>query len=185
LTFNLVHDSRINAINPPGGAYLLLTWRWNAEGLGSTHGNHSLFIDGRKYINMNSRRRHILALRSYYWTVVTGHTPYLDLPATNWAPSTGTSSRGFQSGRYRSNAMLYGEAEQRFQLGTNGLFGMVAFINASSVSEYGTQQFQYWTIGAGAGLRFKFNKYSQTNLSIDFGFSQNYWGVWLNVGEMF
>lgn len=167
ITFNLVHDSRTNAINPPRGAYLLLMWRWNAEGLGSTYDNNSLYIDGRKYISVSKQRQHILAFRSYYWTVINGHTPYLDLPATNWAPSTGISSRGFQTGRYRSNAMLYGEAEQRFQLGINGLFGMVAFINVASASEYGTQHFRSWTFGGGAGLRFKLNKYSQSNLCID------------------
>jgi hypothetical protein len=127
----------------------------------------------------------LLALRTYYWTVLTGDVPYLHLPATNWAPSSGIASRGFQSGRYRSNAMMYGEAEHRYQLGANGLLGLVTFMNVSSASEYGTQQFKYWKVGAGVGVRAKLNKYSNANLALDFGFSENYWSVWINVGEMF
>ncbi|MDL5048727.1 BamA/TamA family outer membrane protein [Oscillatoria amoena NRMC-F 0135] len=184
-TGNLVYDSRKNAINPRGGSYLLFSWRWNDTKLGSSFTNNSLFIDGRKYISINSSRWNILALRSYYWTIINGSTPYLDLPSTNWAPASGVASRGFQFGRYRSNAMLYAEAEHRYQLSSNGLWGLVIFANLASASEYGTQQFVYWHPGAGVGVRAKLNKYSDSNLSIDIAFSKNYWGVWLNIGEVF
>jgi hypothetical protein len=182
---NLVYDARINAINPPRGAYLMMTWRWNTTGLGSTYTNHTLFIDGRKYIPWSPTRNHILTLRSYYWTVLKGETPYLDLPATSWAPASGIASRGFETGRYRSNAMLYAEAEQRYQLTSNGLWGMVMFMNVVSASEYDTQHFKHWHAGAGVGVRTKLNKFSNTNLAVDLGFSQDYWSVWLNIGEVF
>ncbi|HEX6890474.1 MAG TPA: hypothetical protein VF141_07275, partial [Chryseolinea sp.] len=143
-TINLVYDSRTNAINPLRGGYMLLTLRRNEEWLGSTDFNSSLFLDGRKYVRFGRRYDHILAVRSYYWTVLRGETPYLGLPATNWVPSSGISSRGFQTGRYRSNAMVYFEAEQRYQLTDNGLLGLVAFLNISSASEYDTQQFKTW-----------------------------------------
>lgn len=185
VTLNLVYDARVNAINPPRGAYVLLSWRWNEQSLGSTYNNQSLFIDARKYLPLSVTRMHVLAFRAYYWTLISGTLPYLDLPATNWAPATGVASRGFQSGRYRSNAMLYAEGEQRYQLTANGLVGMVAFMNVSSASEMDTQHFKTWQVGAGAGLRVKFNKYSNSNLAIDLAFSQNFWSVWLNLGEMF
>jgi len=185
ITTNLVYDARSNAINPPKGAYLSIVWRWNDTALGSTFTNNSLFIDVRKYFPLSKERSHILGIRSYYWTVLSGETPYLDLPATNWAPTSGIASRGFQVGRYRSNAMLYTEAENRYQLSANGLWGLVMFANISSASEFDTQLFNHWQLGAGAGLRVKFNKYSNANLAIDFGFSHNYWGVWLNIGEVF
>jgi outer membrane protein assembly factor BamA len=186
VTLNLVYDARVNAINPPAGAtYLLLNYRWNMEGLGGTYTNHSLFADLRKYFSLQPNRRHVLGVRSYYWTVVKGKMPYLDLPSTNWAPAAGISSRGFQVGRYRSNAMLYAEVEQRYTVTTNGLLGFVTFANVMSASEFDTQHFKHWQIGAGFGARVKFNKYSDSNLAIDFGFSKNYWGVWLNLGEMF
>lgn len=184
-TANLVFDSRTNSINPPKGAYMLVLWRWNEKNLGSTYNNSSLFIEGRKYFRLSATHDNILAIRSYYWTVLNGQTPYLDLPATNWQPSSGIASRGFQTGRYRSNAMLYAEGEQRLQITENGLLGVVGFMNVSSASEYDTQNFKYWKVGAGFGLRTKFNKYSNTNIAIDLGFSQNYWGVWLNIGEFY
>lgn len=185
ITFNLVYDARVNAINPPRGAYLLVAWRWNSKSLGSTFNSNTLFVDLRKYFKLHPVRYNVLALRSFYWTVVNGKVPYLDLPSSNWAPSGGISNRGFQSGRYRSNALLYAETEQRFQLTENGLLGVVAFLNISSASEFDTQQFKHWHAGAGFGMRLKMNKYSNSNIAIDLGFSQNYWGVWLNIGEMF
>ena len=182
---NVVYDARVNAINPPKGSYLLINWRWNATELGSTYTNHILFMDGRKYIPLSHTRNHILAFRSYYWTVLKGESPYLDLPATSWAPASGVASRGFQTGRYRSNALLYAEGEQRYQLTSNGLWGMVVFMNIVSASEYDTQHFKHWHAGAGFGVRTKLNKFSNTNLAVDLGFSQNYWSVWLNIGEVF
>lgn len=185
-TINTVYDARINAINPPGGAaYLIFNYRWNAEAFGSTYNNQSLFLEGRKYFSLNQNRNHILALRTFYWTITKGKTPYLDLPSTNWSPTSGISSRGFQTGRYRSNAILYTEAEQRYQLSRNGLWGFVVFMNVSSAAEYDTQHFNHWHLGSGVGARMKFNKYSNSNLAIDFGFSKNYWSVWLNISEMF
>lgn len=184
-TANLVFDARKNAINPPNGAYMVISWRWNDTKLGSTYTNNSLFIDGRKYIPLSTTRINLIAVRSYYWTVLSGKTPYLDLPSTNWAPVNGIASRGFEIGRYRSNAMVYAEAEHRYQLSHNGLWGLVGFINIASASEFETQHFKYWQMGGGFGLRTKLNKFSNANIAIDLGFSNSYWGVWLNIGEVF
>lgn len=185
MTLNLAYDARVNAINPPKGSYFIATWRLNTKSLGSDHNYQTLFIDGRKYFPFKEDKMNLLALRAYYWTILTGDVPYLHLPSTNWAPASGIASRGFQSGRYRSNAMLYSEAEQRFQLTGNGLLGMVAFMNVSSASEFETQDFKYWQVGGGVGIRAKLNKYSNANVAIDLGFSENFWSVWINVGEMF
>jgi hypothetical protein len=185
LTANIVYDGRFNALNPPKGAYFIASYRINAKALGSDTDYQSLFIDARKYFPINKGKGNILAVRSYYWTILSGEVPYLYLPSTNWAPATGIASRGFQAGRYRSNAMLYGEAEERVNLTNNGLFGLVAFANISSASEFETQHFRYWKLGAGLGLRTKLNKYSNTNFALDFGFSSNFWSVWVNIGEMF
>jgi len=184
ITFNIAYDIRYNPINPPKGGYFLASWRVNTKSLGSDQDYQTLFIDARKYLPM-PRWKSIFALRSYYWTLLKGNAPYLHLPATNWAPASGIASRGFQSGRYRSNAMLYAEAEQRMNITANGLFGLVAFANVASASEFETQNFKTWKVGAGFGLRTKFNKYSNANFALDFGFSENFWSVWINLGEMF
>lgn len=184
VTFNIAYDIRYNPINPPKGGYLLASWRVNTKSLGSDQDYQTLFLDARKYLAL-PKVRSILAFRSYYWTMLTGNAPYLHLPATNWAPASGIASRGFQSGRYRSNAMLYGEVEQRYQLTQNGLIGLVGFVNVASASEFETQTFKTWKVGAGFGLRTKLNKYSNANFALDFGFSENFWSVWVNLGEMF
>jgi hypothetical protein len=185
LTANIVYDGRYNALNPPKGAYFIASYRINAKAFGSDTDYQSLFIDARKYFPIQRSKGNILAVRSYYWTILSGEVPYLYLPSTNWAPATGIASRGFQAGRYRSNAMLYGEAEQRVQLTNNGLFGMVIFANIASASEFETQNFKSWKTGVGFGLRAKLNKYANTNLALDFGFSDDFWSVWVNIGEMF
>jgi outer membrane protein assembly factor BamA len=185
VTMNVAYDARVNTINPPRGSYFIASWRVNTKTMGSDQNYQTLFIDGRKYFSLNPSWVNILALRSYYWTLLTGSAPYLHLPSTNWAPASGIASRGIQSGRYRSNAMLYGEAEHRYQLTSNGLLGMVTFMNVSSASEFETQNFKYWKIAGGVGLRAKLNKYSKANLALDLAFSDNFWSVWLNVGEMF
>lgn len=185
IQFSVKYDDRENAINPQQGAFILVVWRSNLEGLGSTFANNSLLVDVRKYFRQSKTRDNIFAFRSFYWTMVTGNVPYLDLPSTSWAPSSGISGRGFQWSRYRSNALLHAEGEQRFQITNNGLIGAVAFMNVSSASEFNTQHFRYWQVGGGVGLRLKMNKYSNTNIAVDLGFSQNYWGVWLNIGEVF
>lgn len=181
-----LYDSRVNPLNPQRGGYLNTTLRLNMKGLGSDFNQQSLFIDGRKYYALPSGRKcHVLSFRGFYWTVLDGDTPYLDLPSIGWAPASGIAGRGFQAGRYRSNAMVYGEVEQRFSLTRNGLLGVVLFGNVQSVSEFKSQQFRYWHAGGGIGLRVKMNKYSGANIAVDFGFSSDYWSVWLNIGEVF
>jgi Omp85 superfamily domain len=184
ITFNIAYDIRYNPINPPKGGYFLASWRVNTKSLGSDQDYQTLFIDARKYIPLPAWKS-IFAIRSYYWTMLTGNAPYLHLPATNWAPASGIASRGFQSGRYRSNAMMYAEAEQRLNITDNGLFGIVAFANVASASEFETQHFKTWKLGAGFGIRTKINKYSNANFALDFGFSEDFWSVWINLGEMF
>jgi hypothetical protein len=82
--------------------------------------------------------------------------------------------------------MLYQEIEYRFGITRNGLLGGVAFLNAQTFSEYPGEQFEQTNLGYGAGVRIKVNKYSNTNLGIDYGFgvggSQ---GLFVNLCEMF
>ncbi len=184
LTLPIVYDSRKNTLNPQGGFYTSFTLRNNSTIFGSTSDWRSIFLDVRKYFPIKDTRS-ILALRSYYWTVVSGDAPYFDLPSNGSEPAIGTSSRGIQRDRYRSNAMLYFESEYRFNILRNGFLGGVVFSNITSASEYETQNFQYWHPAAGAGVRVKFNKYTKVNVDFDWGFSKDYWGFYLNIGEVF
>jgi hypothetical protein len=185
LVFPVAYDSRINPINPQGGGYSLLNYRFNTPALGSDHEWHSLYWDNRKYFSFSKNRQNILALRGYYWTVLSGQVPYLDLPSIGWDLGIIPSGRGSQQGLSRSNAMLYFESEYRFDISANGLFGGVLFSNVTSPSDYGTQHFRSWYPAIGTGLRVKFNKYSRTNILMDIAFSKGYTGLYLNIGEAF
>jgi len=61
----------------------------------------------------------------------------------------------------------------------------VLFSNVNSVSEQNTNRFVYWHPAGGAGLRVKFNKKSDTNIGVDYGFSKNYSALLINLGEAF
>jgi hypothetical protein len=181
---NMMIDSRRNSINPAGGMYPAVDYRFNTTWLGSTQNWQSLFAEIRKYIPFEHKRQNILALWSYYWAITSGRAPYLDLPSIGW-DNTSKSGRGFQQNQYRSKSLFYSEAEYRRDISRNGFWGFVLFANLHGVSEFETGKFSYWHPAAGFGLRVKFNKLSKTNVAIDAGFSKGYGAVYLTLGEVF
>jgi hypothetical protein len=185
VTFNLLYDTRNNSINPLPGAYANVVFRVNPQFLGSDDNWRSLYIDLRKYIPLNPwkpTQQNTLALWSYLWSSF-GNVPYLDLPSVGWDPYN-RSGRGIEQNRYRGKTMFYFEGEYRRDITDNGLFGFVIFGNINSVSGTGNL-FTAWHPAAGTGLRIKFNKGSGTNLGIDYGFSNGYGAILLNLGEAF
>jgi len=185
ISFPIVYNTRVNPINPQGGTYFLLNYRVNTTWLGSDDNSQSLYVDGRKYFSFARLRESILGIRSFYWTVTSGRTPYLDLPSIGYDPGLVPAGRGIEKGRYRSTAILYFESEYRFGISANGLFGAVVFTNITAPARIDTQKFPDWHPAAGAGLRLKFNKYSRTNIAFDVGFSKEFINVYLNIGEAF
>src|SRR6267154_476885 len=185
LIANLLFDNRLNSINPSGGSYANIVYRANLTGLGSDNNWQSLLIDLRHYIPWPRNTENILAFWSYNWLTLAGDPPYLDLPSTGW-DTYGNTGEGYIQGRFRSKNMLFIEAEYRFKLTSNGLFGGVVFANAQSFTEWPSNTFKTIAPAAGLGLRVKFNKYSRTNIAIDYGFGQNgSQGVFVNLGEVF
>ena len=80
--------------------------------------------------------------------------------------------------------MIDAEMEYRIQLTRNGLFGMVVFANFESFSNIGTWNFPEIAPAGGIGLRVKLNKYSRTNIAIDYGWGrQGSHGFFINLGE--
>ena len=70
----------------------------------------------------------------------------------------------------------------------NGLLGMVAFLNATTISNLAQEErlFDSVAIAGGAGLRLLINKRSKTNLCFDFGVGKNgSRGIYLAVQEAF
>jgi hypothetical protein len=140
-------------------------------------------MEYRTYVRFPASSPNILALWSYNWFTLNGKPPYLMLPSTAWDKSFNTG-RGYIQGRFRSNNMLDAEMEYRVQLTRNGLFGMVVFANFESFSNIDTWKFQSIAPAGGLGLRIKLNKYSRTNIAIDYGWGrQGSKGFFINLGE--
>ncbi len=185
LLFHLLYDSRINSINPWGGTYANFVYRPNLTFLGSDAAWQMIQLDVRRYIPFPKASQNILAFWSYNWFTFGGNAPFLDLPATAWDASSNLG-RGYIQGRFRSKNLVYLESEYRFRISRSGLFGGVVFANAQSVTEWPASNFNAIAVGAGAGMRIKFNKHSRANICIDYAFGQGgSQGMFVNLGEVF
>lgn len=185
LSFNILYDGRINAFNPLPGYYANMVYRFSPQFLGSNTNQSSLYFDLRRYLVYSNVKQNMLAFWFFWWTGLNNNTPYLDLPSIGWDPYQQRSGRGFDQNRYRGKGLLYAETEYRKDITDNGLFGYVLFANINSVTEKNSNRYAYLHLAAGAGLRIKFNKSSATNIGIDYGFSKNYSGLYINLGETF
>ena len=183
VTFNLLYDNRKNSINPDNGFYSSVVYRVNPSTLLNDNQWSSLYMDARKYYRIDSHRRKILALWGFYWGSY-GNVPYLNLPGTQLEFGT-RSGRGFGQARFRGKQMLYFESEYRFDITANGLLGAVVFFNAQSLTESTDNKFRYVNPAVGFGARIKFNKESNTNLTLDFGFGKDSFNFYIGLGEFF
>ena len=184
LTFNLLYDSRNNALNPLPGWYYNIIARANSKVLGSQQDWYSMYFDARKYISFSPSTWNVLAFWSYLWTTLGSHAPYLDLPAITWDANQ-RSGRGFYPSRYTGQALWDFETEYRRSITRDQLLGFVVFGSMNSVTEPVSHDFSYLHAAAGAGLRIKFNKHSGTNFCFDVAASKGYWAIYLNLGEAF
>jgi hypothetical protein len=119
------------------------------------------------------------------WLSQSGRPPDLMLPSIGW-DETYNTGRGYIQGRYRGKNMVYFESEYRFGLSKSGLLGGVVFANLQCFSSDISNQYSNVFPGYGAGLRLKINKFSNTNICIDYGFgANNSRGFFINLGEVF
>ncbi|MDP4212106.1 MAG: BamA/TamA family outer membrane protein [Bacteroidota bacterium] len=185
LMFHLLRDTRDNPINAYSGTFANILVSPRSKFLGSDASWTTMHMEWRGYFRFPANSNNILALWSYNWFTLGGRAPYLMLPSTAWDKSYNTG-RGYIQGRFRSNNMLDAETEYRIRLTKNGLLGMVLFGNLESFSEIGTFRFGSVAPAGGLGLRVKLNKYSRTNISIDYGLGrQGSRGFFVNLGEIF
>ena len=84
-----------------------------------------------------------------------GEAPYLDLPSTG-GDLYARSGRGYPQGRFRGERMLYAEAEYRWTMTKNGLFGMVAFVNTETLSNEQADEKLFDSFANAAGFGFRF-----------------------------
>ncbi|HLY70284.1 MAG TPA: hypothetical protein VKR53_11195 [Puia sp.] len=180
---NFVYDDRANLNNPIEGFYSFLSFRINPAFLGSSYNWTSIYLDNRKYIPLSDHWHSVLAFWAVYWGTF-GNVPYLDLPTTAGDVSE-KIGRGYLRWRYRGKQMLYGEAEYRFDITANGFLGGVVFTNVESFTQPNSNNFAYLLPAIGTGLRVKFNKKSNVNMTLDFAVGENSFDWHLSLGEFF
>jgi len=188
VSLNVLADRRDNPINATRGWRASSSYRAFIKGLlGGDSDWQELNVDARAYRAIDSRARQVLAFWLFSDFVVGGVAPYLDLPSTGMDTS-GRSGRGYGEGRFRGERLMYGEIEYRATVTSNGLIGLVAFLNTTTVTnlETGERLFDSFAPGGGAGLRLLLNKRSRTNVCVDVGFGkQRSHGLYLGVQEAF
>ena len=184
ISLNILFDNRKNPVNPERGSYANIQYRPNLKMLGSDTNWQSLLIDLRTYVKFPASSHNVLAFWNYYNFTLAGTPPYLDTPSTGWDAYSNTG-RGYVPGWYTGKNFNYLESEYRFCLTRNGILGAVVFGNIESV--YQTWKDALPVIpGGGFGLRIKMNKYSNTNVAIDYGFGVGgSHGFFFNLGEVF
>jgi len=195
LTLDLSYDSRDSTINAYRGYYARLSLGGFPTWLGSSKGSTMIGADLRAYVGLSAAvPRNVLA----FWVLASGVTsgvqPYLTLPSIGW-DAAGTTGRGYVQGRWRGSAVVYAEAEWRFRITDNGLFGGAVFVNAetfsrpafsaSGLSEPSVNLFQYVRPAAGFGARIMMSKESRTNLRVDFAWGVDSFAIYLGAGEVF
>jgi outer membrane protein assembly factor BamA len=186
LSFILKYDSRRNPINPQKGIYANILFQPKFTFMGSDANWQSLLLEFRSYIRFPENSRNIVAFWSYNWfTLGGGKPPYLLLPSTGWDEFSNTG-RGYIQGRFRSLNMIDQEAEYRFTISRNGLFGGVVFANAETFSDVVTGKYEVISPGAGLGIRIMLNKFSRTNIALDYAWgTMGSSGFFVNLGEVF
>lgn len=182
VSFSILRDSRKNSVNPRNGYFTNLVLRVNRKAMGSSTEWGSVFLDLRRYKNFSKTRHRILAGRAFYWGTF-GDTPYLNLPSTLEDPS-GRAGRGYLTNRFRGAQWIFSEAEYRFDISSGGFFGGVLFANMQSYTNR-AGYFDEVLAAAGFGLRLKFNRLSDTNLTLDFAYGKEGWNWYINLGEFF
>jgi hypothetical protein len=186
LSAGVLYDTRDNAINAERGWLANGVYRAFFDGfLGGDATWQAVNLDVRTYRKLTPGGRNKLA----FWfqgNLVTGGTaPFFDLPEIGL---DGRSGRGYSEGRYRGEQLLYGEVEYRGTLSSNGLLGVVAFLNTTTVdnTETGQKLFDAYAPGAGFGFRVLLNKRSRTNLCTDYGWGKlGSHGFYLSIQEAF
>ncbi len=182
----LLTDTRDNISNCYKGYFASISMLFNVKIGNNSQPSTQLLYDGRYYLGLSKLRpRHVLAFWSWGNILLAGHVPYMALPSIGW-DTYNRSGRGYIQGRYRGLSMIYNEAEYRYPISKNGLFGGTVFVNATTASNYYHNVFDNTAFGYGAGLRMQMDKRARTNLTIDIGIDNNHSrGIYFNLQETF
>jgi len=183
-SLNVLGDTRDNLVNPSAGYYLSASFRDYLKSLGSDNNWQEMWAEMRLYPHVPGGSRNVLGFWLYTWMTF-GQAPYLNLPSNGW-DTYGRGARGYLQGRIRGPNQVYFETEYRRGLTRDGLWGAVVFFNETITTNPETNTFGRADTAVGAGLRIKFNKHTNTNVSIDYGWGRDAsHGLFLGMTEVF
>jgi hypothetical protein len=184
VSLNLLSETRDNPINATYGHLARVSLRLFPTWLGSDDNWQAIEAEGRIYPKFSA----VGPGHFGFWGLASltfGKPPYLNLPAIGWDYNNRTG-RGYAQGRIRASDLAYLEGEYRVTLSRDGFWGAAAFINLTSATDPELNRWESPDIGWGAGLRIKLNKYSRSNITIDYGFgAEGSAGIFLGTGEAF
>ncbi len=187
LLFNLQYNSRDHPNRPYKGIYVDVVLRLNSEALGSEHDATQLKTELRKYWSLSSANpEHVLAFWLWGDYLLKGSLPYLELPGTG-ADADERGGRPYTIGRFKGTSFYFNEMEYRYPITENKLLSGIAFVNAQTGSnQQNIHLFERWNTGEGGGLRLLFNKYTRSNICMDYGVG-NYGtrGLFVALNETF
>lgn len=185
--FNVEYTTRDNPNRAYHGFYFDAGVRINQTWIGSTKDAVQVTSDIRKYVSLSATRPElVLAFWNWGSYLLDGAIPYLELPGTAKDGSF-RSGRGYTTQYFKSTKFNDTEAELRYPITKNNFLSGVVFGNLQTGNDQqGTKLFQVFQPGYGAGLRVLFNKYTRTNLALDYAFGRfGNKGFFLNLNEAF
>jgi hypothetical protein len=191
----VLYDTRDSTISAYKGWYLSGSFRTYPTWLGSTQDATFVQAEARTYVGLSSDvPRNVLAFWLLGAGVTSGRMPYLTLPSIGWDYGN-RSGRGYIQGRFRGDAEVYGEAEWRFRITSDGFLGGNVFANASTfsrpalsgqgITESEEKLFATIRPAGGFGLRFMMNREARNAVTVDLGFGQDSFGIYFGAGEVF
>lgn len=191
LLLNIEYNSRDHINRPYEGIFADVILRTNETWMGSNKRATQLRTEFRKYWGLSTvNREHVLAFWFWGSFLLNGDLPYLELPGTG-SDQTNRLGRGYTIGRYKGQSFAYTEAEYRFPISSNKLFSGVVFANAQTASAQRNtindiNLGEFVEPGGGFGLRILFNKYTRSNLCIDYGIgAYGAKGIFIGLNEVF
>ena len=156
----LAYDSRDDALDPHKGWLLTGDVEPFVDAFGNSDPFTKLQAGARTYFNLAEDPDLVLAVRGKVGSIIGDESA--DIPATErFYAGGGGSVRGFgyqEVGPYANGepaggrSLVTGSGELRWRLENN--FGAVAFVDAGSVSESSSPDFDNFSVGAGVGVRY-------------------------------
>jgi len=159
-------DSRDNLFFPARGGLYRFNAIFYRSPLGSDFDYEAYALDLRKYVALDKRQKHVLALQGLGLAVV-GEVPFFERARIDFI-------RGIYAERFLDRILCGTQVEYRFPIYWRFLGAVFAAAGdvGDKMEDFRIEDFKY---GGGAGLHFVVNKQEKVTIRLDVGFSP--WGI--------